>query len=115
LYLDESKNGIYEGWSPNNRSIQTLAAKLETQVEGLDVSEGGWGDNTTLKRRDSRKDQYYMQDNRQRDNNDFLMEAHFDSRTTSQRSSFNINLKTSSKSSNVDTAIQILTMPFAKM
>lgn len=115
MSLDESKNGIYESWSPNNRSIQTLAGKLETQVEGLDISEGGSGDNTTLKRRDMRKGQYYMQDNRQRDNNEFLMEAHFDSRTTSKRSSFNTNLKTSSKTSNVATAIQFLTMPFAKI
>jgi hypothetical protein len=51
LSLDESKNGIYEGWSSNNRSIQTLAAKLETQVEGLDISEGGSGDNNTKKTR----------------------------------------------------------------
>lgn len=51
LSRDESKNGIYERWSSNNRSIQTLAAKLETQVEGLDISEGGSGDNNTKKTR----------------------------------------------------------------
>jgi hypothetical protein len=51
LSRDESKNGTYEGWSSNNRSIQILAAKLETQVEGLDISEGGSGDNDTKKTR----------------------------------------------------------------
>jgi hypothetical protein len=51
LYLDGSKNGIYESWSPNNRSIQTLAGKLETQVEGLDISEGGSGDNNNKETR----------------------------------------------------------------